>query len=31
MDKLQPSQTTTVCPFKGTARYFSINAGGKQL
>ena len=31
MDKLQSSNTTTVCPFKGTARYFSISAGGKQL
>src|SRR5262245_14625447 len=31
MDKLQASSTTTVCPFKGTAKYFSINAGGKQL
>ena len=31
MDKLQPSATTTVCPFKGTASYFSLAAGGKQL
>lgn len=31
MEMLQPSQKTTQCPFKGTARYFSINAGGKQL
>jgi uncharacterized protein (DUF427 family) len=31
MDKLQASNTTTVCPFKGTARYFSLSAGGKQL
>ena len=31
MDKLQASQTTSQCPFKGTARYFSISAGGKQL
>ncbi len=31
MDKLQPSNTTTQCPYKGTARYFSISAGGKQL
>jgi uncharacterized protein (DUF427 family) len=31
MDKLQASNTTTMCPYKGTARYFSINAGGKQL
>ena len=25
---LAPSETTTVCPWKGTAHYFSINAGG---
>jgi uncharacterized protein (DUF427 family) len=31
MEKLQPSATTTVCPFKGTASYFSLTAGGKQL
>ena len=31
MDKLQPSDKTTTCPFKGTARYFSLSAGGKQL
>ena len=31
MDKLQSSQKTTECPYKGTARYFSISAGGKQL
>ena len=31
MDKLQASQTTSQCPYKGTARYFSISAGGKQL
>jgi len=31
MDKLQASSKTTMCPFKGTASYFSINAGGKQL
>jgi uncharacterized protein (DUF427 family) len=31
MDKLTPSNTTSTCPFKGTARYFSIGAGGKQL
>jgi uncharacterized protein (DUF427 family) len=31
MDKLQASQKTTECPYKGTARYFSISAGGKQL
>ena len=31
MDKLQASSTTSQCPYKGTARYFSVNAGGKQL
>ena len=31
MDKLQPSEKTSQCPFKGTARYFSVNAGDKQL
>jgi uncharacterized protein (DUF427 family) len=31
MDKLQASNKTTMCPFKGTANYFSISAGGKQL
>jgi uncharacterized protein (DUF427 family) len=28
MDKLVRSQTTTYCPFKGTAHYFSIPAAG---
>lgn len=29
MDRLEPSSTTTQCPFKGTARYFNLrlNAG----
>jgi len=31
MDKLQPSQTTTACPFKGTAHYFDITVDGKTL
>ena len=31
MNQLLPSDKTTECPFKGTARYFSISAGGKQL
>jgi uncharacterized protein (DUF427 family) len=30
-DKLERSATTTQCPFKGTAHYFSLNAGGKKL
>lgn len=25
---LVPSETTSHCPWKGTARYYSINAGG---
>lgn len=28
-DLLLPSATETVCPYKGTARYWSINAGGQ--
>jgi uncharacterized protein (DUF427 family) len=31
MDKLEPSATTTHCPFKGTARYFNLKAGGRTL
>jgi uncharacterized protein (DUF427 family) len=31
MDKLTRSDTTTTCPFKGTAHYFGINAGGQTL
>jgi uncharacterized protein (DUF427 family) len=31
MDKLQASEKTSQCPYKGTARYFSISAAGKQL
>lgn len=31
MDKLERSDTTTVCPFKGTAHYYSLNAGGKKF
>jgi uncharacterized protein (DUF427 family) len=31
MEALARTQTTTRCPFKGTANYFSLNAGGKQL
>jgi uncharacterized protein (DUF427 family) len=28
MDLLQPSSTTTVCPWKGTARYCSVSVDG---
>jgi uncharacterized protein (DUF427 family) len=31
MDKLEPSNTTTQCPFKGTARYFNLKANGRTL
>jgi uncharacterized protein (DUF427 family) len=31
MDKLEPSSTTTQCPFKGTARYFNLRMDGKTL
>ena len=31
MDKLDPSGTTTECPFKGHASYFNLNAAGKRL
>ncbi len=26
MEKLEPSSTTTECPFKGTARYFNLKS-----
>lgn len=29
--KLEPSAKTTRCPFKGTARHFSLNVDGKTL
>lgn len=30
MDRLERSPTTTECPFKGKASYFSLTAGGKH-
>lgn len=27
---LRPSATTSVCPWKGTARYHSLEAGGRE-
>jgi uncharacterized protein (DUF427 family) len=27
---LQPSTTTTVCPWKGTAHYYNVVVGGKE-
>jgi uncharacterized protein (DUF427 family) len=29
MDLLTPSTTTTVCPWKGTANYYSLEIGGQ--
>jgi len=31
MELLQPTDTTTECPFKGTARYFALRANGATL
>jgi uncharacterized protein (DUF427 family) len=31
MDKLARTETTTTCPFKGTAHYFSVDTGGHRL
>jgi uncharacterized protein (DUF427 family) len=31
MDKLERSDTTSTCPFKGTAHYYSVSVGGKKL
>jgi uncharacterized protein (DUF427 family) len=31
MQHLSASTTTTKCPFKGTANYFDITAGGQRL
>lgn len=29
MDRLQPSETTTTCPFKGQASYYHLKFGGQ--
>jgi uncharacterized protein (DUF427 family) len=31
MEKLKPSQTTTECPFKGHASYYSLDLGERRL
>jgi len=31
MDKLSRTETTTACPFKGKAHYYSVTASGKRL
>lgn len=31
MERLEPSATTSRCPFKGTARYFSIRLDGRLV
>ncbi|MGH8218434.1 MAG: DUF427 domain-containing protein [Steroidobacteraceae bacterium] len=31
MDKLERSETTSDCPFKGTARYFTLRSEGHRL
>ena len=31
MEKLERSDSTTECPFKGTANYFSLNLGERRL
>lgn len=31
MDKLERSDTTTECPFKGTAHYYHLNLGDHKL
>jgi uncharacterized protein (DUF427 family) len=31
MDKLERSDTTTVCPFKGTAHYYNLSLGDKRF
>jgi uncharacterized protein (DUF427 family) len=31
MERLQPSATTTKCPFKGEAHYFDVSSNGRRL
>lgn len=31
MDRLERSETTTKCPFKGTARYYHIDVDGRTI
>ena len=31
MDLLEPTDSVSKCPYKGTARYWSVSAGGKAL
>jgi uncharacterized protein (DUF427 family) len=31
MERLEPSATTTKCPFKGQARYFDVSSNGRRL
>ena len=31
MDELERSDTTSKCPFKGTAHYFDVNLDGKRI
>ena len=31
MDALERTATSTVCPFKGTAHYFSLRSDGREL
>jgi uncharacterized protein (DUF427 family) len=31
MDKLERTSTTTECPFKGEAHYFTVNAAGRNF
>src|SRR5437867_1116736 len=31
VDRLEPSATTTKCPFKGTAHYFTLKLGDKAF